>query len=63
VSRGKIKYVIVDDWDIDRITSVILRKGLCSYVRYGGNTIVARYGVNKTTLRKLIKEELDDTSK
>ena len=50
---GKIISVILDDdcWEIDEL----IRRKIVSAVKYKDHVIVARHGVNKTTLRKMLK--------
>jgi len=53
---AKIKYIILKyGWGSD-LEDLIKNKIISSYSD-GVDTIVARYGVNKTTLKKLLKEE------
>ena len=59
----RAKYVILDledgayapDEAVAGFIKALCREGIVSYVRKGNRLIAARYGVNKTTLRKLLK--------
>ena len=55
--RGKIKYII-DDNEEDLCANEL--RGLVSMVRMRDYTIIARYGVNKNTLKKILKKWLKE---
>lgn len=47
------KYIVIEQPFGD--TMKLIRSGLLSYARKSGVYVIARYGVNKTTLYKLAK--------
>lgn len=52
------KYVILDvTWDEPELKSLIKQK-IVSSARYKYHTILGRYGTNKTTLMKILKNEV-----
>lgn len=54
---AKVKFMVISPClGVERIlVDKLSRKGLASIVTKGDNAIVARYGVNKTTLKKILK--------
>lgn len=53
---GKIKYIIAEIDDV-RAGDLVSKK-IVSAVKMQGAIIVGRYGVNSTTLRKILKKHL-----
>ena len=55
-----VKYKIIrapsNSYDFDKLFKAL--KGLVSMYVSGGYVIIARYGVNKTTIRKILKKHL-----
>ena len=58
---GKVRYVIMDlDNDFDFEITPLLKEKIVSSVTIDDAVIVARHGVNKTTLKKILKKYLKE---
>ena len=50
------KVVYLADYEVRQEVKELARRGIISCVKWGDTYAVARYGVNKTTLLKLLKK-------
>ncbi|MDD1679599.1 MAG: hypothetical protein LUO93_10520 [Methanomicrobiales archaeon] len=55
---ARISHIIIRE-GTDLMKGDLLLKKLVSYVYHKGHLIIARYGVNKRTLKKLIEKETE----
>ena len=53
-----VRYMILDNKDVTPEARKVILSDLMSYVIADGKTILARYGTNKTTLRKILKKAI-----
>ena len=56
---ARCNYIIEYYQEAPCFLDALKRKKLVSIAEYRGHVIIARYGVNRKTLKKLIKKELD----
>jgi len=53
----KPKYIIFDTSPNNAKVLILANRGFISSYSHNGKIIVARYGVNKTTLKKILKDQ------